>query len=203
MNGNCRKSGRLLSFFLIFFIMQAVAGYPDEKTPFDPALPTVGIVISFDCVHCRTVFEKRALLSQACLEQSGKPRCNIRFFPFLSSPDDIRAHVFFAGRSQQLQRKLGDIMYSFSVTPAATETALRDLMRRQLPAFDWDQYYDSSHKSDSSIALKKTAALIVSLSISDYPSFLYFEKARADSIPVPFDPDLRLEEAVAWIRNNV
>lgn len=164
-------------------------------------LPTLGVVISFDCKYCKELFSRKDYLSQLCGEGSDQPKCDLKFLPFKASNDDPRGLMFYYTRKFNKQRDFADLVYSLSIGPEININHLVNVSSSYLPGVAWDGF--QAGLADSLESEARLAKIIKTLSITDYPSFVWFNDGNAELVPTSIDPRLRLQESINWVRQKL
>lgn len=183
------------SFILISLLFSA-AVYSAER-------PTLAVLISFDCPYCKSLYVQKKQLFKECGVRLDKPRCDVKFLPFVNTLSDIRAQAYFAAREEGEQIKLGELFYSFSIGSESSLESIKELASSYIPAKNWDKIFSLRMMDKQLVSVQKTARLITKLGIIDYPSFIWFDRENnARLVPVSIDPKNRLQEAINWVRKQ-
>lgn len=186
-----------ISMVRLFFLISA---FLFSSSSF--ATPVLGVVISFDCPYCKELFNSRAFLKQACQVTSKKPKCDVRFLPFVGGSNDMRASFFYAARDFDQHEKFAEVVYDLSITEDYRVADLVSVMDSYTNKIDWADEITSERLYKSKNSIVKLSKLIVKHGISDYPSFLWFENKESTLIPAGIDPAIRIKEIIDWIREH-
>lgn len=163
----------------------------------------VGVIMSFDCPHCKAVFERRDLLERACSLKSPDP-CNVRYLPFVGSKVDQRAALFYELEKIDPKNAIAfaEAVYALKV---GQEHSVEELAMIVSPYLSIDILSVATNldRDESRVRLSKVANLITTLKISEYPEFVSVKRESIDIFPTVLDPAGRLESAIKHIQGGL
>lgn len=183
---------------LIFLVSLSLFSYASLAKQ----VPVLGVVISFDCVHCKKVYELKNYLKQVCRSSTKDPLCSLEFLPYISNVDDKRASLFYAARSFGAEEDVANIIFELSVGDNYGIPELTGVMDSYSYNFEWEKEITETRLLDSWSSIKRLSKLVVDHNLTDYPSFFWFENNEATLIPVSIEPENRIKEVIEWIRRK-
>lgn len=162
--------------------------------------PVLGVVMNFDCPHCKTTFKSRNLLEGQCSGLKSE-KCRLAYIPFPNDSKDYRAIAFYIAKNKSgaLSKKVADIFYEYDPKGPLIKPEVITLLETLSPGTSWQELFSGKSEDEGRQSLYRAANLLKLLKVTDYPTFLWLTEIDAKVIPTVQDPTKRLDSVINYL----